>query len=159
MKRGVVEWLYGGLISHRCGFDSRPCNQRGFGWLSLIPYLVGAVLVYGAYEWVDNNWVTDAGIAEGRKRAEDELKPPLAACNASLQAQGEQIATQNAAVKVLQAAGEAKVARATQGMQAARSVAQKAQTEAQRLREAALAPIGQGCAAAEAVKTIRSGLR
>lgn len=134
-------------------------NQRGFAWLiSAAPYLIGAALVYGAYQWVDNHWVTDAGIAEGRKRAEDELKPPLAACNASLKAQGERIAEQNSAVKTHKAVQDAKVARATQGMQAARSVAQAAQTEAERLREAALAPVGEGCPAAEAVRKIREGL-
>lgn len=161
-NRGVVERLYGSLISSRCGFDSRRRNQRGFGWLAVIPYLVGGLAVVGAityvYQLVDNSWATDAGIAEGRKRAEAELQPPLDACNASLKAQGELIATQNSAVKAHKALQDAKIAKATQGMQAARSVAQAAQTEAARLREAILAPVGEGCPAAEAVRKVREGL-
>ena len=134
-------------------------NQRGFAWLiSAAPYLIGAALVYGAYQWVDNHWVTDAGIAEGRKRAENELKPPLAACNASLKAQGEAIAHQNAAVRALEAAGHAKQAAARQGVERARSVAQAAQNEAARLREAILAPHESACPAGEAVRKLREGL-
>ena len=138
-------------------------NQRGIAWipmlLSAVPYLVGGILLYGAYQWVDNNWVTDAGIAEGRKRAEDELQPLLTACEGRVKALGSQIETQNAAVAALEAAGKAKVARATQGMQVARSVAQTAQAEAARLREAALAPLGSECPAGEAVLKIRQGLK
>lgn len=128
-------------------------NQRGFAWLPLIPYLVGGLAIIGAltyvYQLVDNSWATDAGIADGRKQAEDELKPALAACNASLKAQNE-------AVAALGAAGRAKQAKAKAEVERASKDAQKAQNEAQRLREAILAPVG-GCEAA--VAQVRKGLK
>ena len=56
-------------------------NQRGIAWLPLIPYIVGALAFVGAatfvYQYVDNNWATDAGIAEGRKREHADLQPKI----------------------------------------------------------------------------------
>ena len=132
-------------------------NQRGFVmspllW-QLVYYAIGALAVVGAmtyvYQLVDNSWATDAGIAEGRKQAEDELKPALAACNASLLAQ-------NQAVAALGAAGKARQARAMAGVKEAEKRAKTAQNEAQRLREAILAPVDKSCDAA--VEVVRRGL-
>lgn len=136
-------------------------RQRGFaiaGLLPLLPYLLGAVAVIGAatmaYQFVDNRWATDAGIAEGRKRASAELKPQLDACQNAL-------ATQERAVQALKAEGEARVAKATKGLQEAKKQAAGAESEAARLRK--LAAGGKGgeasaCPAGDALREVRQGL-
>lgn len=134
-------------------------NQRGFVmspllW-QLVYYAIGALAVVGAityvYQLVDNSWATDAGIAEGRKLAEAELGPPLAACNASLKAQNEAVAAMAAAGKARQARAMAEAARASEAAQSARS-------EAERLREAAKTAPAGSCPAGEAVNEVRRGL-
>lgn len=49
-------------------------RQRGFG---LLAYLIaGAALVGGIlilFQWLDNNWITDAGVAKGRAALQKEL--------------------------------------------------------------------------------------
>ena len=128
-------------------------NQRGFLLGPLIPYLIAAVVAAGIL-----GTTYYRGREAGKEVIRAELQPLLTTCEGRVKALGSQIETQNAAVAALEAAGKAKVARATQGMQAARSVAQTAQAEASRLREAALAPLGGDCPAGEAVKKVREGI-
>jgi len=44
--------------------------------ITLLPYLIGAILIAGGvfagYQYVDNNWQTDAGIAEGKRLTKAE---------------------------------------------------------------------------------------
>ena len=129
-------------------------SQRGFLLGPFLPYIIAAVVAAGIFGTTYYN-----GREAGKEVIRAELQPLLTACEGRVKALGSQIEVQNSAVAALEAAGKAKVARATQGMQAARSVAQKAQAEAARLREAALAPLGGECPAGEAVKAIRQGLQ
>ena len=85
-----------------------------------------------------------------------EVQALVTACEGRVSALGLQIATQNAAVASLQAAGKARQARAMAGVKEAEGRAKTAQNEAQRLREAILAPVG-GCEAA--VDKVREGLK
>src|SRR3990167_2153040 len=128
-------------------------NQRGFLLGPLIPSLIAAVVAAGIL-----GTTYYRGREAGKEVIRAELQPLLTACEGREKALGAQIETQNAAVAALEAAGKAKVARATQGMQAARGVARTAQAEAARLREAALAPLGGECPAGEAVKKVREGI-
>src|SRR3990167_10926301 len=114
-------------------------NQRGFLLGPLIPSLIAGVVaacILGTTYY--------RGREAGKEVIRAELQPLLTACEGRVKALGSQIEVQNSAVAALEAAGKAKVARATQGMQAARSVAQKAQAEAARLREAAPGRAGGG---------------
>ena len=83
--------------------------------------------------------------------------------NAALQQQivglSAQIEAQNAAIAVLKAEGDRRVAAASKGAKAAREATVAARSEAQRLRDAAKAPGGAvACPAGRAVQTIRGGL-
>ena len=141
-------------------------TQRGFAWLPLIPYLVGGLALIGAvtyvYQLVDNSWATDAGIAEGRKLEQadqlpktNKLKSDLSDAKQTVESLMKLIERQNGAVRALEAAGKARQARAMAGVKEAEKRAKTAQNEAQRLREAILAPVG-GCEAA--VSEVRRGL-
>lgn len=127
--------------------------ERGFLLGPLLPYLLVAVVAVGIL-----GTTYYRGREAGKEVIRAELQPLLTACEGRVSALGTQIEAQNAAVKAQKAVQDAKVAKATQGMQAARSVAHAAQAEAERLREAMLAPVGEGCPAAEAVRKIREGL-
>ena len=127
--------------------------------LQFLPWIVGGLAVtaatVGAYQFVDNRWATDAGIAEGRKREKADLQPQLdagIACQTSL-------AAQNEAVAKLGAESKARQERGARALQEAQKGARQATTEAQRLR-AASATVGErgACPAGEAVKAIREGL-
>lgn len=123
---------------------------------TLIVYGIMALAIMaaaaGAYQLVDNNWATDAGIARGRQEATAELQPKLAACTDAL-------ATQERAVQVLKAEGDARIARATKGLAEATRAASSAKTEAQRLRGLASRPAElKECPAGAAVSEIRLGL-
>lgn len=63
------------------GRGLRRPRARGVAWLALLPYIAGAVVLLGAatavYQFIDNRWATDAGIAEGRKRQQVETKPRI----------------------------------------------------------------------------------
>lgn len=105
--------------------------------------------VFFAYQAIDNNWATDAGIAEGRKLAMAEVEPQLAACR-----------LQELAVSDLVKEGEERKARAKEGIRKAQEASRSAQAEAARLRGLAQ---GQNktsaCPAADAVGEIRRGLQ
>lgn len=56
-------------------------KQRGGIVGDLLPWIIGAALLFGAataiYQYIDNNWATDAGVAKGRKEVQaqwDEAK-------------------------------------------------------------------------------------
>ena len=130
-------------------------NQRGFVWLPLLlqaaPYIAGALALWGAYEYVDSNWETDAGIARGKREAMAEVEPLLAACR-----------LQELAVSDMVKEGEARKAKAADALKTAIAGTQKARTEAERLRVLAQAPRPTGepsaCPAGDAVAEIRKGL-
>ena len=83
-------------------------NQRGIVWLTLLPYIIGAVVFIGAataaYQYVDNNWATDAGIEKGR--AEVQAKWDQAALE---QRQAEEKRIEEASTKKEQGDAKAKV--------------------------------------------------
>ena len=130
-------------------------KQRGFVWLPVLlqaaPYIAGALALWGAYEYVDSNWETDAGIARGRAEALAEVEPLLAACR-----------LQELAVSDLVKEGEARKAKAADAMKTAIAGTQKARSEADRLRGLAQAPrsseAATDCPAGAAVAEIRKGL-
>ena len=129
-------------------------NPRHFGFLvgGFLPYLIGLVAVMAVLTGVYLK-----GRAAGVDTVRAELLPVLKAYQGRVEALDSQIATQNAAVRALQSAGKARQARAEAGIKAARSDAQKAQIEADRLREAILAPVDKSCEAA--VAQVRKGLK
>jgi hypothetical protein len=132
-------------------------NQRGFilpGLGSLLPYAgiaLAVAVAFGATFW--------KGRTVGVEATEARLRPLLTACEGTVAALGRQIEAQNAAVAALEAAGKARVEKARAGMEQARSVAQKATREADRLREALISPdVIIGCPAEDAVRVVREGL-
>ena len=90
-----------------------------------------------------------------------EYRPKLDAAQQTISALGSQIEVQNRAVQALKAEGDAKMAKAREGLKSALSATQAARTEAGRLRAAGAqpAPTSQACPAGEAVRIVRDGLK
>lgn len=97
------------------------------------------------------SWRLDRAKAEVK-----EVEALVTACEGRVSALGRQIEAQNGAVRALEAAGKARQARAMAGVKEAEKRAKTAQNEAQRLREAILAPVDNSCEAA--VGQVRKGL-
>ena len=122
--------------------------QRGFAFLTLLPYLLGFLAVAGvvgtAYHTVKKSGYTEA---------QAELQPQIDQC------QGE-LAKANDAAKAVKAEGDRRVAEASKGVAKAKREAAGAISEAQRLRTASkgnAAP--SACPAADAASVLRSGLK
>lgn len=53
-------------------------RARGFAWITLLMYAGAAAAIAGtifaAYQWVDNSWETDAGIARGKRETDATYK-------------------------------------------------------------------------------------
>lgn len=137
-------------------------RQRGFALVALLPYALGALavagLLYAAYRWVDGNWETTAGIAEGKRLMADQLQPQLDACDRSLGQANVRIATQSAAIQQ-QAQAQAEAAKAAQRLaEAARQANAGARAQSDRLNELIRKGVGPGdCPAGRALAEIRKG--
>ena len=122
--------------------------QRGFAFLTLLPYLLGFLAVAGVVGTAVHK-VKAWGAAE----VTAELQPQIDQC------QGE-LTKANDAAKALKADGDRRVAEATKGVARARREAAGAISEAQRLRTASktnAAP--SACIAADAATELRKGLK
>lgn len=119
-------------------------------WLSIAKGIAVVVALVAAYQFIDNNWATDAGIAEGKSRAMEKVQPQLDACR-----------LQELAVSDLVKEGEERRAKAQKGLQDARKSTERAASEAGRLRQLASRPNvpASNCPAGEAVSEIRAGLK
>ncbi len=88
-----------------------------------------------------------------------ELTPKLNSCKAEKTALEGTLATQERAVQALKAEGEAKVAKATEGLRRATTASLAARSEAERLRGLAKgAAAATACPAGSAVEEVRKGL-
>lgn len=58
-------------------------SQRGIVWITLLPYIIGTVAFVGlaiwAYQYVDNNWATDAGVKKGKAEIQVKWDAAIAA--------------------------------------------------------------------------------
>ena len=110
-------------------------KQRGFAFLTLLPYLLGFLAVAGvvgtAYHTVKKSGYTEA---------EAEFRPKLDACEGAVKAQNEALAA-------LKAAADAKAARAAQALAGATQKAKVWEDNAARLRAVLTAPRKAGEAA------------
>lgn len=138
-------------------------KARGFGLIELLiaaaAVSVVAALFWAAYKWVDNHFVTSAGIAHGRKLATDELQPKLDTCTSDLAKAHTAIQAQNAAIDGLRKESEAKTAAAAKQVAEAVKANAGVRTEIARLGNLIDQPVAGPCPAATAVRSIREGLR
>lgn len=131
-------------------------RQRGF-------MLPGGLLAYGIVGLAII--ATLAGVAwkirqAGYAAAVEDYRPKLEACAKRADALEGALATQERAVQALKAEGDARVAKAAEGLRRAVTEAQGARSEAARLRAlAGTLREPTACPAGEAVKAIREGLQ
>ena len=120
-----------------------------------LPYLIGAVLVAGVLG--TTYW---KGREAGKEVIRAELTPLLTACEGREKGLQGQIDAQNRAVEALAAESKARQARAAKGLARATQEAGKYRTEAERWRALAGGQTKPSeCAAGEAVREIRRGLK
>lgn len=144
----------------RARWRSRGFVISPFIW-SLLPYALGALAVAGAatvaYQYVDNRWATDAGIAEGRKRESAKLQPQIDQLRSQATALSAAVNACNAGVDEAKRAGRAAVDLGTQLLAEARKAGQAAQKAAARSDAIARGPAQPGRDCRDAWAEIESG--
>ena len=122
---------------------------------SLIMYGLIALAIAGAF-----GGTYFSGRQAGKAVERAEWKPKLEACQQQVSGLENAVATQNRAIEALGAESKARQARAAQGLARATQEAGKYRTEAERLRALAGGQTNPSeCAAGEAVREIRRGLK
>lgn len=66
-----IAWL---MRKNQRGFFTLPAWALGLPWLKIAQGIAIGLALWAGYQWVDNSWETDAGIARGKRETVEEYR-------------------------------------------------------------------------------------